>query len=112
MKLFTRSTRPITTIALASAAIGGLVAAVALPAAPAEAAVCVSQMTGTGTGMGIAGGGSRKAKANAIANWTSNVRAQHGPGYASFGRARAVRTSCRGGLVVEARCTVSAQPCR
>ena len=109
MKLF----KPwMTRTIILSSAIVAIAATVAWPSGPADAAVCVSRMSGQGAGTGIAGAGSRKAKANAMAAWSRNVQAQHGSRYASLSRARSVRTNCRGGLVIEATCTVSAEPCR
>jgi hypothetical protein len=87
--------------------------AVAIAASvPSEAAVCRSRMSGQGTGMGIAGQGTINARAAALANWARNVEARHGKRFADTAKGRSVRYDCRQGAVLEAKCVVSAVPCR
>ena len=104
--------RSIRRAVLAAGLAVGLTAA-ALPATPsAEAAVCRSRMAGEGTGLGIMGLGTAMARQNALANWSSKVSAKHGPRFATTAKARSVKYDCRQGAILQAKCVVTAIPCR
>ncbi len=78
----------------------------------AEAATCKGRMDGQGTGQGIAGQGTEAAKSRAAADWSSRVQTKHGSSFAIFSKAQGVRFDCRQGAILEAKCVVSARPCR
>ena len=78
----------------------------------AGAATCRARMDGQGTGQGIAGQGTEVAKSRAAANWSARVQARHGSSFAIFAKAQSVRYDCRQGAILEAKCVVSARPCR
>ena len=100
--------------ALLPGAAAAVVASMGMVAAssPADAAVCRGRMSGEGTGMGIAGQGTINARAAALANWMRKVEARHGARFASSAKARSVRYDCRTGAILEAKCVVTAVPCR
>jgi hypothetical protein len=89
---------------------------VSLPAGlatPADAASsCGARMSGTGKGLGIAGQGTDKAKEAALADWSSKVSTRYGRRFGTSPTQRAVRFDCRSGAVLEAKCVVTAVPCK
>lgn len=92
----------------AAVCLTGLVAS----PAPSEAATCRGRMAGEGTGTGVAGAGTDAARKAALANWAQKVEARHGRRFTNTARARGVRYDCRTGSLIEAKCVVSAIPCR
>ena len=78
----------------------------------ADAAVCKSRMAGEGRGTGIAGQGTDNAKRAALDAWVEAVAKKHGRSFANSSKARSIRYDCRQGAVLEAKCVVSAVPCR
>lgn len=79
----------------------------------AEAApYCYSRMEGRGTGQGVFGVGSQNARAAAIADWQYRVADRWGQRYAYFSNARSVRFDCKKGAILQAKCVVTAMPCR
>lgn len=79
---------------------------------PADAAVCRARMSGQGTGLGIAGQGTNNARSNALGDWMKKVEAKHGKRFANTANARSIRYDCRTGAILEAKCVVTAIPCR
>ncbi len=100
---------------LASALIAATVCATAFSAA-AEAArynpYCHTRMEGRATGQGLFGVGTQNARAFAVADWESKVADRWGPRYASFRYARGVQWDCKKGAILQAKCVVTAMPCR
>ena len=95
---------------LAGAAI---VAVSTVAPSPAEASrLCRPAVEGSATGLGVLGRGERRAGLKARTDWQRKVTALYGERFASFSTARGVTTSCRGGTIAPARCTVRARPCR
>jgi hypothetical protein len=86
-------------------------AAGVFPQSAEAATVCKPRMTGQGTGMGLAGQGSALARSNALADWSSKVRAAYGAAFAETQKARSVKYDCRQGAILEAKCVVTAVPC-
>ncbi len=99
-----------TTILFATIMVSAL--GVVLDVAPADAAVCRSRMSGQGTGTGLFGQGSTLARQNALADWSNKVAARHGQRFASSAKARSVAYDCRQGAILQAKCVVTAVPCR
>lgn len=99
-------------ILIGAGVVAGALACGLATATPSEAAVCRGRMAGEGTGMGVAGQGTTNARAAALANWVSGVEAKHGRRFADTAKARSVRYDCRQGAVLQAKCVVSAVPCR
>ncbi len=62
--------------------------------------------------MGVAGQGTTNARASALSNWARNVEAKHGKRFADSAKAKSVRYDCRQGAILEAKCVVTAVPCR
>jgi hypothetical protein len=79
---------------------------------PASAAVCRGRMAGEGTGTGLLGQGTSKARQNALDNWASSVAAKHGQRFANTAKARSVKYDCKQGAILQAKCAVTAIPCR
>ncbi len=81
--------------------------------ATAEAApYCHGRMEGRATGQGLFGLGTENAKAAAIADWQYRVSDRWGQRYAYFSNARGVRWDCKKGAILQAKCVVTAMPCR
>lgn len=73
---------------------------------------CRARMNGGGTGLGMLGLGTENARSAAVSNWAAKVNARWGIYYANFDNARGVRWNCKKGAILQARCYVSAVPCR
>ncbi len=99
------------TLLCTAVAVAAFTAAFAT-SAPAEAAVCRARMSGEGTGMGVAGQGTTNARVAALSNWARNVETKHGKRFADSAKAQSVRYDCRQGAILEAKCVVTAVPCR
>ena len=78
----------------------------------AEAATCRPRVVGEGTGQGVAGRGTEVARSRAEASWSAAAQARYGSSFAIFGKARGVRYDCKKNAIIQAKCVVSAQPCR
>lgn len=78
----------------------------------AEAATCRARVVGEGTGQGVAGRGTEVARSRAQASWSAAAQARYGSSFAIFSKARDVRYDCKKNAIVQAKCVVSAQPCR
>lgn len=95
--------RPALLAALAVTAFSG-----AVQAAP----YCHGRMEGRATGQGLFGLGTQNARAAAIADWQARVADRWGTRYSYFSRARGVRWDCKKGAILQAKCVVTAMPCR
>lgn len=73
---------------------------------------CKARMEGRATGQGILGLGTANAREFARADWESRVADKWGSRYADFGHARAVSWDCKKGAILQAKCVVTAMPCR
>ncbi len=76
------------------------------------ASVCKDRMFGFATGQGILGLGTQQARSIAIANWQSKVADRYGNRYSNMSNARNVVWTCNKLAILQAKCTVSAKPCR
>lgn len=97
------------TIKLAAVAAA---AVITLAAGEASAAVCKARMAGSGTGQGIAGLGTESAKAAATIDWQAKVRKAHGHRFANVSKAQSVKMDCAVGAILQAKCVMTAKPCR
>lgn len=93
-----------------SALTAGLAAVMMAPAA--NAASCGARMDGLATAQGLFGMGTAYARSAAVSKWAEKVQARYGIYYANFDNARGVRWNCKAGAILQARCHVSAVPCR
>lgn len=73
---------------------------------------CRARTGGLATGQGLFGMGTANARSAAVSDWAEKVNARWGIYYANFDNARGVRWNCRKGAILQARCSVSAVPCR
>lgn len=73
---------------------------------------CGARAEGWGTGQGVFGMGTANARSAAVSNWAEKVNAHYGIYYANFNNARSVRWNCKKAAILQARCFVSAVPCR
>lgn len=73
---------------------------------------CHDRMEGRATGQGLFGAGSAQARSFAAADWESKVADRWGSRYASLSKARGVRWDCKKGAILQAKCVVTAMPCR
>lgn len=100
---------------LASALFTAMVASFALSAA-AEAGrynpYCLTRMEGRATGQGLFGVGTSNARNTAVMDWESKVADRWGSRYATFRNARGVQWDCKKGAILQAKCVVTAMPCR
>lgn len=78
----------------------------------ASAASCKARVAGTGTGQGLAGIGTENAKAAATVDWQANVRKRYGHRFANVAKAQGVRMDCAQGAIMQAKCVMTAKPCR
>lgn len=78
----------------------------------AEARTCGVRTDGYATGLGLFGMGTANARSSAVSNWAEKVNARWGIYYANFNNARGVRWNCKKGAILQAKCAVSAIPCR
>ncbi len=93
--------------------IGMVVAASCLVlSGTAEAATCKARVAGTGQGTGLMGAAANNARAAAIADWQARARARHGVRFGSLDTAQAIRWDCTQTPLVQAKCVVTARPCR
>lgn len=74
--------------------------------------VCKDRMFGFATGQGIFGFGTQQARSIAIADWQNKVADKWGSRYANMSNARNVVWTCNKLAILQAKCTVSARPCR
>jgi hypothetical protein len=74
--------------------------------------VCKDRMFGFATGQGILGLGTQQARSIAIADWQSKVADRYGGRYSNMSNARNVVWTCNKLAILQAKCTVSAKPCR
>lgn len=94
--------------------LAAAIAATLLLPAPASAAPeprCQPVLEAVGTGQGALGTGSKRARAAAIADFQQKAEGLYGKRYSSLARARTVKWDCRSGAL-EAKCVVTARPCR
>lgn len=94
------------------AAMAAAIAVSALAAGTADAASCKARVSGTGTGQGLAGIGSDNAKTAATVDWQANVRKRFGHRFANVGKAQGVKMDCAAGAILQAKCVMTARPCR
>ncbi len=73
---------------------------------------CHTRMEGRATGQGLFGVGTQNARGFAVADWESKVADRWGQRYASFRHARGVQWDCKKGAILQAKCVVTAMPCR
>lgn len=104
---------------LVSALIATTVAATAFSAvaearrySPRHDPYCHTRMEGQATGQGLLGMGTANARSSAVSDWADKVNARWGIRYANFANARGVRWDCRKGAILQAKCVVTAMPCR
>lgn len=93
-------------------AITTAVITVLAAASEADAAVCRARISGTGTGNGLFGGATLAARAAATAEWQAKVGNRHGSRFTSMDKAQSVRWDCTQTPIVQAKCVVTARPCR
>lgn len=94
---------------------GAAVAVFGVTAAPQPAEAhraCRPAVEASATGLGVLGRGERRANIKARSNWEEKVRALYGDRFARLSTARGIVTSCKGGTLAPAKCTVIARPCR
>lgn len=94
-----------------SALAVGIAAAMFAPGADA-ATYCRARTEGWATGQGLFGMGTANARSAAVSDWAAKVNDRWGIYYANFNNARGVRWSCKKGAIIQAKCFVSAVPCR
>lgn len=80
-------------------------------ATDASAQTCRARLAGQGAGQGLFGAGTQNAKIAAQASWEAKAKKSYGIRYAKFEKARASRWDCRSGAL-QAKCVVTAKPCR
>lgn len=73
--------------------------------------LCYPPIEGVASSQGILGKGSKKARAEVVVAWEQAATAKHGERYGNFKKAKTVKWDCRSG-VAEAKCIVTARPCR
>ena len=73
---------------------------------------CRARTEGWATGQGLFGMGTANARSAAVSDWAGKVNDRWGIYYANFHNARGVRWSCKKGAILQAKCFVSAIPCR
>lgn len=104
--MISRSTK--TSLAVVAASAATIAFAPLADARPA----CGGRAEGWGTGQGVFGMGTANARSAAVSDWAEKVNARYGIYYANFDNARGVRWNCKKGAILQARCFVSAIPCR
>lgn len=88
-------------------------AAVSVLSAAAEARpYCHGRIEGRATGQGLFGLGTANARSAAVSDWAEKVNARWGIEYAVFSHARGVQWDCKKGAILQAKCVVTAMPCR
>ncbi|MEZ5899179.1 MAG: hypothetical protein R3D51_06755 [Hyphomicrobiaceae bacterium] len=73
---------------------------------------CHTRMEGRATGQGLFGMGTANARSSAVSDWADKVNARWGIRYANFANARGVSWDCKKGAILQAKCVVTAMPCR
>lgn len=101
----------IKSLALATVMAAGIAGVCAIWT-PSEAATCRARISGQGSGQGVAGAGTEVARSRAAADWSSRAQTKYGAAFTIFSKARDVRYDCRQGAILEAKCVVTARPCR
>ena len=96
--------------ALAVLAVG--IATMAFASTADARTYCRARTEGYATGQGLFGMGTMNARSSAVSDWAEKVNARWGIYYANFTNARGVRWSCKKGAILQAKCFVSAIPCR
>ena len=74
--------------------------------------VCHGRVEGRAAGQGLFGLGTANARSAAVSNWAEKVNNRWGIYYANFDNARGVRWDCKKGAILQAKCVVTALPCR
>ena len=97
---------------LALAALAAGIATMTLAPVADARSRCGARTDGLATGIGLFGTGTANARSAAVSNWAEKVNAHWGIYYANFDNARGVRWSCKKGAILQAKCFVSAIPCR
>jgi hypothetical protein len=82
-----------------------------VPAVAQSGPRCHATIEGVGTGQGLLGAGTRKARAAAVSDFEQKATSLHGARYGKFANAKNVKTDCRSGTL-EAKCVITARPCR
>ena len=88
------------------------VAVTAFATTAADAATCRARLAGTGTGQGLAGLGTESAKTAATTDWQANARKRFGHRFANVAKAQGVKMDCAAGAILQAKCVMTARPCR
>ena len=73
---------------------------------------CKGRIDGIATGQGIFGLGTARARQAAITDFEAKANTLFGASYGSFSRARGVRWDCKKNAILQAKCVVTASPCR
>ena len=94
-----------------AALAAGMATMMFVPVADA-ATYCRERTEGEATGQGLFGMGTANARSAAVSDWADKVNTRWGIYYANFANARGVRWNCKKGAILQARCFVSAIPCR
>ena len=74
--------------------------------------VCKPRIDAIGTGQGLFGEGTENARAAAITNFESKAASRFGYRYGTFANARGVRWDCKKNAILQAKCVITASPCR
>ena len=74
--------------------------------------VCKPRIDAIGTGQGLFGEGTENARAAAITNFESKAASRFGYRYGTFAKARGVRWDCKKNAILQAKCVITASPCR
>ncbi len=93
-------------------AMAAAVAVIGLSAGDASAASCRARVAGTGTGQGLAGLGTESARTAATIDWQAKVRKSYGHRFANVAKATSVKMDCAVGAILQAKCVMTARPCR
>lgn len=105
-------------VVIAALAAAGLTSAAAISSDGAEArryhsaSRCKGPIRGFATGQGILGKGTKEARKDARWDWESKATNAYGDAYGNFDKARGVRWDCKKGAILQAKCVVTARPCR
>lgn len=97
---------------LAPAFAAAAIAAIGLSASAEAAPACHGRVEGRATGQGLFGLGTANARSAAVSDWAEKVNSRWGIYYANFSNARGVRWDCKKGAILQAKCVVTALPCR
>ena len=105
-------TRGVTCAAFCALTVVALMGAQAPADARIARAVCKPRIDAIGTGQGLFGEGTENARAAAISNFESKAASRFGYRYGTFANARGVRWDCKKNAILQAKCVVTASPCR